>query len=183
MDGLVREIKQYKRDNNEEFVIESMNSRVKKLVEVPCVSASSFYKKGKEWLDDLLQSCTTSNDTSVGVKCMVEYLLKRHKTAAEKALQENARMPKVMNEYEVIATMDKAQIGYSIWRSIVQCLKQYMGLKTICVPEARCTRVLGKDHTKIKTGVYEYCKEEGERIELCEWFAIDAFDELKRHNE
>jgi hypothetical protein len=48
MDGLVREIKQYKRDNNEEFVIESMNSRVKKLVEVPCVSASSFYKKGKE---------------------------------------------------------------------------------------------------------------------------------------
>jgi hypothetical protein len=51
-------------------------------------------------------------------------------------------------------------------------------LKTICVPEARC-RVLGKDHTKIKTGVYEYCKEEGKRIELCEWFAIDAFDELK----
>jgi hypothetical protein len=85
MDGLVREIKQFKHDNNEEFVYKSINSRRKNsLVEVPCVSASSFYKKGKEWLDDLLQSCTTSNDTSVGVKCMVEYLLKRHKIAAEK---------------------------------------------------------------------------------------------------
>jgi hypothetical protein len=79
MDGLVREIKEFKRDNNEEFVIKSMNSRIKKIVEVPCVSASSFYKKGKEWLDDLLQSCTTSNDTSVGVKCMIEYFLKRLK--------------------------------------------------------------------------------------------------------
>jgi hypothetical protein len=35
MDGLVREIKDFKQNNNEKFVIESMNSRVKKLVEVP----------------------------------------------------------------------------------------------------------------------------------------------------
>jgi hypothetical protein len=149
---------------------------------VPVAKEDAFYDKAKGWLDDLLSSCTTANDTSVGVKCIMEYLLKRHRRHSETVLRQNGLMPKVMNEFEVAATMKHAGIGYQVWRSIVQSLKGFLGLEKVCVPES-VYRELGKDHSDIKVGTFEYVKEDGKRFEKIDYFTLDALAELKKKVE
>jgi hypothetical protein len=87
----------------------------------------------------------------------MEYMIKRHRTHAETVLEQNGLKPKVMNEVEVAATMKKAGFGYSVWRKVTQCLKMYLGLERVCVPEARY-RELGKDHSAISVGTYNFLR-------------------------
>ena len=70
-------------------------------------------------------------------------------------LREMRLVPKVMNEFEVGALLDKSGIKVRQWRIIRQCLKLFMDVQVVSVPE-RLIRELGTDHGLITHGTYLY---------------------------
>eukprot|EP00956_Cyclotella_meneghiniana_P011912 scaffold16752_cov85-Cyclotella_meneghiniana.AAC.6 len=58
-----------------------------------------------------------------------------------------------------------------------QCLKTFLGLRQVCVPERRLS-VLGQDHGQIKTGDFDYEKTKGQRIEKIKFWTLDPAAEL-----
>ena len=65
MDALLRKISEFKDSIGEPMGFDTINSKKKvNLVQFPIAKEDAFYGKAKGWLDDLLMSCTTANDTS-----------------------------------------------------------------------------------------------------------------------
>ena len=182
MDNMLREIVQFKKDHDEPLTYTSTNSKKKRLlVEVPQVEEAKFFKKAKstKWLDTLFQGCTTSNSASSGAKSILEYIIKRYRTDFESVLSENGLLPKIMNEFQVMALMKLCGFGVSKFRRLKQALRTFLGIDTLCVPESKY-RVLGDDHGEIDVGTYLHSKGEGLRKEKMDWWTRDALGELKR---
>ncbi len=112
---------------------------------------------------------------------ILDYLLRKHGDVAQAQLQYLGITPRILNEYEVATTMDKANLGIGQWRTLVQCLKTYLELDTFCVSET-AWRKIGHDHAKIHTDVYEHVEKEGERSEKCKWWTMNAMDKLNSKN-
>ena len=181
MDNLLREIVKFKQDHNEPLTYESTNSRkTTRLMEVPQANESDFYKKAKysKWLDEMYLGCTTSNSASSGIKCILDFTLKRYRTEFESVLRENGLLPKIMNEYQVMALMKLCGFGIAKFRLLKQALRTYLGLDTISVPETKY-RVLCEDHGPIDTGTYDHPRGVGLRKEKMDWWTRDALVELK----
>ena len=185
MDNIMREIIEFKKSRNEEISYESINSNKKTtLCEVPLAPEEKFYKRAvnNRWLETVAQSCTTDGSIRSGILSMFNYFFRRHRLDIEQALDDNGLLPKVMSEFEVLATMLHGRIGISQWRNIVQCLKTYLGLERVCVPE-REFRILGDDHGDIKVGEYAYEHTPGKGKELCKHWCRDPMAELIRKAE
>ena len=70
-------------------------------------------------------------------------------------LREMRLAPRVMNEYEVGTLLDESGIKFRQWKKIRQCLKLFMDIDDVSVPD-RLVRELGTDHSVISCGVYLY---------------------------
>jgi hypothetical protein len=86
---------------------------------------------------------------------LLDYLLNKHQTRVMEKLRERKLIPKVMDEFDMGALLDRSGIKVWQWRIINQCLRLFMGIQKVCVPE-RCFRELGADHGVITHGTYNY---------------------------
>ena len=60
------------------------------------------------------------------------------------------------------ALMIHCNIEISHWRKVIQCLKMFMGIKSVCVEEQKW-RDLGKGHGKVYSSTYQWDKEKGKK--------------------
>ena len=101
-------------------------------------------------------------DIHDGFEYILDHMLRHYEDETRATLQSLGISPKVMNAHEIAATLTEAKINITQWREIVKCLKSYMGLKKVCVPESKY-RMLATDVGEIKTGILAYAKKPGER--------------------
>ena len=109
-------------------------------------------------IDELL-SVAEEAEAEVGedyvADLLLNYLLKKHKTKVLEKLRERKLIPKVIDEFDMGALLDRSRIKVWQWRKIHQCLRLFMGISKVCVPERRF-RDLGADHGEITHGTYYY---------------------------
>ena len=86
---------------------------------------------------------------------LLDYLLNKHQTRVMEKLRERKLIPKVMDEFDVGALLDRSGIKVWQWRIINQCLRLFMGIQKVCVPE-RHFHELGADHGVITHGMYNF---------------------------
>ena len=86
---------------------------------------------------------------------LLDYLLNKHQSRVIEKLRESKLIPKVMDEFDMGALLDRSGIKVWQWRIINQCLRLFMGIQKVCVPERRF-RELGADHGVITHGTYYY---------------------------
>jgi hypothetical protein len=104
--------------------------------------------------------------------------LDNHKEAALEYLREHRLIPKVMNEYQIAATMDYAGIYSSHWKKIVHCLKTFQDTAGLQFAPEDKIRKLGGAHVKITTDVIHYEKTTGEVKECIKFWYKDPSEEF-----
>jgi hypothetical protein len=182
MNGILTDILKYQEENEGSGRIDAWSKGASiKLARVrPCKKGEDFYRVAARtnWIEDMLEKCIdSSNDDDDAVDCMIDYLLRRHEDKTRNALENLGVIPSILDPFEVAAIMDKANLGVSQWRAVVQCLKTFQGLKTISVPE-KLVRMLGEDHGKVTTGVFYWQQGEGQRKIPIRWWTMDPRDEI-----
>ena len=87
---------------------------------------------------------------------LLDYLTEksRRQRLMEK-LREMKLTPRTMNEYEVATLLDESGIKVRQWRIIRKCLKLFMDISEVSVPDRRVQQ-LGTDHGVITCGTYLY---------------------------
>eukprot|EP00985_Skeletonema_marinoi_P021128 scaffold12818_cov85-Skeletonema_marinoi.AAC.1 len=130
---------------------------------IPCKKNNSKSHNGREkegWqsrrkrgIDELMS--LPNIQTGDIVDQLVTYLLSDHKEEFLAAMEDKQLLPKKMDVHDVSATLGHAKIGVTQWEKIVQALKVFMDVKTVCV-SMHTLRALGADHGEITTGTYDY---------------------------
>ncbi len=64
-------------------------------------------------------------------------------------------VPKVMDEFDCAALLDESNTKIWQWKKIVQCLKLFMDIYKVCVPDNRL-QLLGVNESEIHHGTYDY---------------------------
>ena len=89
-------------------------------------------------------------------KVLLDYLTdKSRRQRLMEKLREMKLTPRKMNEYEVATLLDESGIKVRQWRIIRQCLKLFMDVSEVSVPDRR-VQELGTDHGVITCGTYLY---------------------------
>ena len=86
---------------------------------------------------------------------LLDYLTDKRRQRLMEKLREMKLTPRVMNEYEVGTLLEQSGIKVRQWRIIRQCLKLFMDISEVSVPEWR-VRELGTDNGVIICGSYLY---------------------------
>ena len=89
------------------------------------------------------------------VDLFVNYCYNNHKTILKEKLREKKMIPRIMNEYDVAAIIDRARLKIWQWRKIHQAIRYFMDLPKVSVEEKRMRR-LGADCGLITHGSYHY---------------------------
>jgi len=127
--GLLREMKKFALDNNEELEYESYTGKLKyKVVHIPmAMDEDDYAKKAKEynWIQETLDWSLREGTAADSIACMLQYFKYHYPTEFKEKLIDLGVSPKQMNEYEMAATMAEAKIGIASWRKIVQCFTTF----------------------------------------------------------
>ena len=181
MDNILRDIVRFKQSINEEVSFESINSyRTYTLQVIPMAADNrDFHRRAKDdnWVENLLSSIISQGEIHYGFECILDHMLRHYEDETRATLQSLGISPKIMNEYEIAATLTEARINITQWREIVKCLKSYMGLKKVCVPESKY-RMLATEVGEIKTGILACAKKPDEREEQLKWWTMDPAAEF-----
>jgi hypothetical protein len=89
------------------------------------------------------------------VDLLLDYLLQSNKAKLIEKLHERKMVPRVIDEYNCAALLDKSCLKIWQWRKIQQCLKLFMDIPKVGVAEKHLG-ALGVDHGEIKHGTYYY---------------------------
>ncbi len=79
----------------------------------------------------MLKSCSKRGALEDSIQKILDYLLRKHEDFTWAEWQYLGIAPKIMDEHEVAATMDKVILGIGQCGISVQCLKIYLELETI----------------------------------------------------
>ena len=150
MSGILTDILRFKIKNNESIGMSSWSTSgvVHDFISVPeSISEDDFNRNAKRtgWLDEVLDKC--GSDDHSAVRNLLLWLMERHEESTRATLAEKGIIPKVLTAYEVAATMESVGIGTSQWRTLVKCLKTFLGLSVICVSE-EVWMLIGHNHGK-----------------------------------
>ncbi len=94
-----------------------------------------------------------ANDSVVDL--LLDHLLQSNTAKLIEKLCERKMVPRVMDEYNCAALLDKSCLKIWLWRKIQQCLKLFMDIPKVGVAEKHL-RALGFDHGEIKHETYSY---------------------------
>ena len=106
------------------------------------------------------------------------YLLDHHKEDTLDVLREERLIPKIMNEYQIAATMDYAKVCQTHWKKIVHCLKTFQDTLGLEFASEGKLRKLGGAHVNIHADVYFYEKKAGEVRECVKYWYKDPAEEF-----
>ena len=153
MSGILTDILRFKINNNEPIGMSSWSTSgvVHDFISVPeSISEDDFNRNAKRtgWLDEVLDC---GSDDHSAVRNLMLWLIERHEESTRATLVEKGVIPKVLTAYKVAATMESVGIGTLQWRTLVKCLKTFLGLSAICVSE------------EVLIGRYDWQKVEGHR--------------------
>jgi len=184
-EALARDLHNYCKERGEELSFETWNNYKYVLLQLPVekpLNESDKWFKKYQLIEKTLDTVLVGDDMAAKIQCMLEYIVMRHGDAARDALVEMGMLPKVLDVYEMSATMEAANIGITQWRQLVQCFKEYMNIDKISVSED-AWRKLGSDVGEIKTGVFSYVKnkKKGTRKENAVWWSMDPRAEFERN--
>ena len=182
--GLLREMKKFALDNNEELEYESYTGKLKyKVVHIPmAMDEDDYVKKAKEynWIQETLDWSLREGTAADSIACMLQYFKYHYPTEFKEKLIDLGVSPKQMNEYEMAATMAEAKIGIASWRKIVQCFTTFTRMDRVQFTMSEpAWRKLGEDHGTIIGNKYEYESEVGKRKEIIQWWSMDPTAELE----
>jgi len=186
MDALLGDIVDFKDANNEELSYKNWSGRrflLQKLPKNKSLDEAQHWLNKYKVLENAMDAIFEGNDMAAKVEVIVEYLLTRHADDAKDALRKLGVLPKVLDVYEMSATMEECSIGIGTWRKLVQCFKEFMQVDSISVSED-AWRKLGADVGEIKTGTFEYTKSKkkgASRTEKGSYWAMDPREELERN--
>ena len=180
MSGILTDILRFKINNNEPIGMSSWSTSgvVHDFISVPeSISEDDFNRNAKRtgWLDEVLDKC--GSDDHSAVRNLLLWLIERHEESTRATLVEKGVIPKVLTAYKVAATMESVGIGTLQWRTLVKCLKTFLGLSAICVSE-EVWMLIGHKHGKVSTGRYDWQKVEGHRAIPIDWWTLDPESEL-----
>ena len=180
MEAVLREIREYKIIRNEPFMYHNKaNNSPSYLIRLP------YTKKQGEERRPNVRMCVDEMMRVVGEECredVIDQLLDcllsgPNEEITRQKLREKRVIPKVMDEFESAAILDEASIKVWQWRTVQQCLKLFMDVEKIAVPESRM-RALGADHGDIKHGVYYWPNPENPnkvREKIHYWVKVSHF--------
>ena len=181
MDNILRDIVRFKQSINEEVSFESVNSHRSYALQVIPMAQDNrdFHRRTKDdrWVENLLSNVISDGNIHDGFECILDYMLRHYEVETRETLQSLGISPKIMNAHEIAATLKESKITITQWRELVKCLKSYMGLKKVCVPEIQY-RMLATEVGEIKSGVLAYAKKAGERKEQLKWWTMDPASEF-----
>ena len=167
MNGVLRDILAFKEANNEDMTIDTWSGTSYAIVKVPAgIAADDYYNKAKRWgwIESTLTASLDSGMIGDAICCMLDYLLTRHGKETKEQLYDLGLIPKLLDEYEIAATMKQGNMGIGQWRELVKCFKTYMEIDKLCVSES-CWRRLGVDHGNIQCDRWKWNRGADKRVE------------------
>jgi len=106
-------------------------------------------------IDELLNACNNEEENDEVFDLLFNYLHKHHDKKLKAKLRENQLTHRIMDEYNVAALLDEANIKIWQWRKINQCLRLFMDVKQVAVSEKRI-RELGAGYGEITHVIYHF---------------------------
>ena len=125
-DNLLRQLVAFLESKGEALKYETSNSKYQhQFLKVSSRKTDSSKIDVKNLLDQVFDI----GDESSTVCSLLEYLLDNYEDETLTMLREQRLIPKVMNEYQIAATMDYANIYPVVWKKLVHCLKTFQDVK------------------------------------------------------
>ena len=126
----------------------------------------------------LEKSIDPTNKDDNAICCLIEYLLRHQDDKIRDALSKAGVIPSILDSCEVVALMNRANLGVTQWRQVVQCLKTFQGLKKISVLD-KFMQMMGQDHGPVSSEIFMWQREVGQRKIPIPWWTMDTEFEIK----
>ena len=176
--NLLREIVELKKMYNEPLSYESLNSKKNSLL----IDVSHF-KSEDDFITNLdgwmTQMFDIDGSESV-IRCVLHYLKMNCPDELANELRKQQLAPKMMDKFDIAATIEHYDIEITHWRRIVHCLKMFQDVTKIGDHEGHWW-ALGKGHSKVEKGLFLYQKEEGDIPERIHYWWKNPVHEFSGH--
>eukprot|EP00984_Skeletonema_dohrnii_P027892 scaffold17602_cov77-Skeletonema_dohrnii-CCMP3373.AAC.2 len=131
---------------------------------IPTYSLNSRYTTtllpvGNKPAKDILASLFETDGDTVGadktIEWVLKYLTENYKDSLHAELRKLKLIPKLLDEYEIAALIDHANLDITEWRSVVQALKAFQNVKHIGASVDKWTEI-GKAAGEVKYDEWIY---------------------------
>ncbi len=155
-DAMLREILKFKSSRGEAVGYESGNSHSSHiLLDVPIVNKDNMKVPQMKAVLNQVMSMGDPGSEDMMVESVIEYLVNSHNAATRKVLRDRKITHKRMDEYDIAATMDEAELKSWQWDKIKQCLKVFLDIDDVSVAKDKL-QALGAGYGDINHGTYDY---------------------------
>eukprot|EP00986_Skeletonema_menzelii_P012891 scaffold7282_cov81-Skeletonema_menzelii.AAC.1 len=155
-EAILREIVKLKNAKGEDIGYESANSHsTHTLLDVPIVDKDNKKVPDMKSVLNQVMSMAEPGSEDIMVEAVIDYLVKSHNAATREVLRDRKITPRLMDEYDVAATMDEAELKSWQWDKIKQCLKLFLDIDNVSVARNKL-QAISEGYGDITHGTYDY---------------------------